>query len=136
MVREGGGWWWAVEKEEGCWSMGVAGQQLLLSASIRKPRGDMGWRHGWGWGDGEGGEVRVGSQHPPNTPTPTKQAQAWGGVRRSAAPWATSFAKLPLSSFLHRPHPPSIPLSSVHNMCSFRVVQRLHFGFRLGGFLE
>lgn len=79
MVREGGGV--AEEEEEEEDTVGVAGQQLLLSASIRKPRGDMGWRHGWGWGWGggalgRGDEVRVGSQHPPDTPTPTKQAQA------------------------------------------------------------
>lgn len=149
VVREG--WGVAEEEEEEEDTVGVAGQQLLLSASIRKPRGDMGWRHGWGWGwvgGVMGREERSGwgvSTHPtppppPNKPKPKEECV---GPPLLGPPPSPHCPSLPSSVHpLHCPlpslpnPPPSIRPPSVHNTCCRRMVLHLHFDFRLGGNLE
>lgn len=114
VVREGGGEREEVKEEEekeeeGCGSVGVAGQQLLLSASIRKPRGDMGWRHGWGGVVGrEGGRRGQGgesapTQHPhplPNKPKPEEECVGPPLLGPLRSPIRPPFLPLP-------PHTPS-----------------------------
>lgn len=63
------------------------------------------WGRGMGGdrGGGEGGEVRVGSQHPPNTPTPHRTSPS---LRRSAS--ARLLHQTACVFLLRRPHTPPI----------------------------
>lgn len=93
--------------------MGVAGQQLLLSASIRKPRGDMAWRHGWGW-EGGGRRGQGGESAPTQHPHPYRTNPS---LRRSAS------VRHSLGHLLRQTAPVFLPPSTPHSLSSQPVLR-------------